>query len=175
MEGDGQLSSLEMRTIYDAAGGEGGMLRLAHAWHARVMRDEVVSHAFSHGFDPAHTERLAAYWGEALGGRPCIQLRTVMRAPSCACTAAMVRTKIWTSGRSSVLTRHWSTLGLPTTSHCVTCCTTTLRGQPRPRCRGITIPRTTSLRAFKFPAGPGTDSSAGWLSDATKVQNLYLT
>jgi hemoglobin len=70
MEGDGQLSSLEMRTIYDAAGGEGGMLRLAHAWHARVMRDEVVSHAFSHGFDPAHTERLAAYWGEALGGPP---------------------------------------------------------------------------------------------------------
>lgn len=32
------------------------------------MADEVVSHAFSHGFDPAHTERLAAYWVEALGG-----------------------------------------------------------------------------------------------------------
>ena len=34
------------------------------------MADEVVSHAFSHGFDPQHTERLAAYWGEALGGPP---------------------------------------------------------------------------------------------------------
>ncbi len=44
------------------------MLALASAWHARVMNDEVVSHAFSHGFHPEHTPRLAAYWGEALGG-----------------------------------------------------------------------------------------------------------
>lgn len=32
------------------------------------MADEVVSHAFSHGFHPRHSERLAAYWAEALGG-----------------------------------------------------------------------------------------------------------
>jgi len=32
------------------------------------MADEVVSHAFSHGFHPKHSERLAAYWSEALGG-----------------------------------------------------------------------------------------------------------
>ena len=32
------------------------------------MADEVVSHAFSHGFHPEHTERLAAYLCEALGG-----------------------------------------------------------------------------------------------------------
>ena len=32
------------------------------------MADEVVSHAFSHGFHPEHTARLAAYWAEALGG-----------------------------------------------------------------------------------------------------------
>ena len=57
-------------TLYDAAGGSGGLLRLAHAWHQRVMADEVVSHAFSHGFHPEHSERLAAYWSEALGGRP---------------------------------------------------------------------------------------------------------
>ena len=44
------------------------MLRLAEAWHARVLADEVVSHAFSHGFHPDHTRRLAAYWAEALGG-----------------------------------------------------------------------------------------------------------
>jgi hemoglobin len=43
---------------------------LAHAWHKRVLEDEVVSHAFSHGFHPQHTERLAAYWAEALGGPP---------------------------------------------------------------------------------------------------------
>src|SRR5262245_7308110 len=27
-----------------------------------------MSHAFSHGYHPEHTERLAAYWAEALGG-----------------------------------------------------------------------------------------------------------
>ncbi|HET6988380.1 MAG TPA: group II truncated hemoglobin [Kribbella sp.] len=59
-----------MQTVYEAAGGADGMLRLAHAWHERVMADEVVSHAFSHGFRPDHSERLAAYWGEALGGPP---------------------------------------------------------------------------------------------------------
>jgi hemoglobin len=57
-----------MRTVYEAAGGNEGLLRLAAAWHHRVMDDEVVSHAFSHGFHPQHTERLAAYWAEALGG-----------------------------------------------------------------------------------------------------------
>ncbi|HEY8472458.1 MAG TPA: group II truncated hemoglobin [Natronosporangium sp.] len=57
-----------MRTVYEAAGGRAGLLRLAEAWHQRVMADEVVSHAFSHGFHPQHTERLAAYWVEALGG-----------------------------------------------------------------------------------------------------------
>jgi len=57
-----------MQTIYEAAGGWDGVLRLASAWHERVMEDEVVSHAFSHGFHPQHTERLAAYWAEALGG-----------------------------------------------------------------------------------------------------------
>ena len=46
----------------------GGMRRLAGAWHRRVMADDVVSHAFSHGFHPQHVERLAAYWAEALGG-----------------------------------------------------------------------------------------------------------
>lgn len=57
-----------MQTIYEAIGGSDGVFRLAAAWHARVLEDEVVSHAFSHGFHPQHTERLAAYWAEALGG-----------------------------------------------------------------------------------------------------------
>jgi hemoglobin len=61
--------STEM-TIYEAAGGREGLLKLAAAWHARVMADEIVSHAFSHGFQPDHTARLAAYWIEALGGPP---------------------------------------------------------------------------------------------------------
>jgi hemoglobin len=57
-----------VRSVYEAAGGRQGLTALAAAWHARVMADEVVSHAFSHGFHPHHTERLAAYWTEALGG-----------------------------------------------------------------------------------------------------------
>jgi hemoglobin len=54
--------------VYEAAGGKEGVLHLAEAWHSRVMADEIVSHAFSHGFHPQHNERLAAYWAEALGG-----------------------------------------------------------------------------------------------------------
>lgn len=55
-------------SLFDALGGQDAVLRLARAWHARVMADEVVAHAFSHGFHPQHTERLAAYWCEAWGG-----------------------------------------------------------------------------------------------------------
>jgi hemoglobin len=57
-----------VQTVYEAVGGDEGLLRLAAAWHSRVMADEVVSHAFSHGFHSEHTKRLAAYWAEALGG-----------------------------------------------------------------------------------------------------------
>ena len=59
-----------MTTLLEAAGGESGILRLARAWHERAVADEVVGHAFGHGFHPQHTERLAAYWVEALGGPP---------------------------------------------------------------------------------------------------------
>lgn len=64
----GPAGAVSSQSVYEAAGGGVGLLRLASAWHARVMVDEVVSHAFSHGFHPEHTERLAAYWAEALGG-----------------------------------------------------------------------------------------------------------
>ena len=59
------------QTLFEALGGADVVLRLAYAWHERVLADEVVSHAFSHGFHPQHTERLAAYWSEAWGG-PCM-------------------------------------------------------------------------------------------------------
>jgi hemoglobin len=59
-----------MQTVYEAIGGYDGLLRLARAWHARVMADAVVSHAFGHGFHSQHSERLSAYWAEALGGPP---------------------------------------------------------------------------------------------------------
>ena len=56
------------QSVYDAVGGRQALLDLAQAWHARCLADPVVSHAFSHGFHPEHSERLAAYWAEALGG-----------------------------------------------------------------------------------------------------------
>ncbi|GAB3243899.1 group II truncated hemoglobin [Nocardioides dilutus] len=56
------------QNVYDAAGGMPALVALAHAWHERCLADPVVSHAFSHGFHPDHTQRLAAYWAEALGG-----------------------------------------------------------------------------------------------------------
>lgn len=57
-----------MQTVFEAAGGMDGLNRLANAWHRRVMADDIVGQAFSHGFHPRHVERLAAYWAEALGG-----------------------------------------------------------------------------------------------------------
>jgi hemoglobin len=59
-----------METMYDAMGGADAVLAVAHAWHDRVLADPVVSHAFQHGFREDHTERLAAYWAEVLGGPP---------------------------------------------------------------------------------------------------------
>lgn len=62
-----------MQTVFEAAGGNDGLRCLAEAWHRRVMADDVVAHAFSHGFHPRHVERLAAYWAEALGGPTTIR------------------------------------------------------------------------------------------------------
>jgi hemoglobin len=56
-------------TLYAFAGGAGAMLRLAQAHHARCLADPELNHPFSHpGQHPQHVERLAAYWGEVLGG-----------------------------------------------------------------------------------------------------------
>lgn len=55
-------------SIYEFAGGAEGMLALAAATHERCLQDPELSHAFSHGFSPRHTENLAAYWAEVFGG-----------------------------------------------------------------------------------------------------------
>lgn len=58
-------------SLYDAAGGRDVLVSLAGAWHRRCLDDPIVSHAFIHtDVHPDHVERLAAYWGEALGGPP---------------------------------------------------------------------------------------------------------
>src|SRR5947208_2433186 len=58
-----------MQTVYEAAGGHDVLLRVASAWHTRVLEDEVVRLAFSNGVHPQHTERLATYLAGAVGGR----------------------------------------------------------------------------------------------------------
>ena len=70
---------------------------LAHAWHeARVLADEVVSHAFSHGFHPDHSDRLAAYWAVSLGGpRTFSQSIGDEPPPWSACTVGTARTRKW--------------------------------------------------------------------------------
>jgi hemoglobin len=61
---------VDPQTVFDAVGGASGVLRLARAWHERATADEIVGHAFDQPIHPQHTERLAAYWGEAWGGPP---------------------------------------------------------------------------------------------------------
>ena len=86
--------------MYEAAGGAEGMLRLADAWHVRVIADAVVSHALSHGFHPEHTERLAAYWAEVcwVARRPT-RTATATKPRWCGYTAATARMMRWTSAR----------------------------------------------------------------------------
>ncbi|WP_306215974.1 globin domain-containing protein [Actinoplanes sp. RD1] len=59
-----------MESLFEAVGGDAGLRRLAEAWHRRMLADEVAAHPFQRDIHPQHTERLAAYWGEALGGPP---------------------------------------------------------------------------------------------------------
>ncbi len=54
--------------MYEFAGGEEAFLALATAHHERCLQDPELNHAFSHGVNPEHVERLAAYWAEVFGG-----------------------------------------------------------------------------------------------------------
>lgn len=64
------------RTLYEVAGGAPALFALARAHHERCLADPELSHPFSHGdIQPDHVERLAAYWGEVLGGPPAYSKR----------------------------------------------------------------------------------------------------
>jgi hemoglobin len=57
------------QTLYEFAGGAPAMLALVTAHHARCLADPELNHPFSHDdANPEHIARLAAYWGEVLGG-----------------------------------------------------------------------------------------------------------
>jgi hemoglobin len=71
--------------MFEYAGGAPAMLALAQAHHARCLADPELNHPFSHpGQHPQHVERLAAYWGEVLGGPPVF-------SEQCGDQASMVR------------------------------------------------------------------------------------
>ncbi len=55
-------------SIYDAMGGAETVLALAEAWHRPCLADPILAHPFEGGVHEHHTERLAAYWSEQLGG-----------------------------------------------------------------------------------------------------------
>ena len=72
-------------TLFEYAGGAPAMLALARAHHERCVADPELNHPFSHpGQHPQHVERLAAYWGEVLGGPP-------VYSTECKDQAAMLR------------------------------------------------------------------------------------
>jgi hemoglobin len=55
-------------SLYEFAGGREAFIALAAATHERCLADPELNHPFSHHLDPNHTEHLAAYWAEVLGG-----------------------------------------------------------------------------------------------------------
>jgi hemoglobin len=58
-------------TLFEFAGREPAFLALATAHHARCLADSELNHPFSHDDQhPEHVARLAAYWGEVMGGPP---------------------------------------------------------------------------------------------------------
>ena len=136
-----------MQSVFEAAGGGQGLLRLAEAWHSRVMADEVVSHAFSEGFHPQHSERLAAYWAEALGGPAAYSgsygdETSVVRVHSGnGAHAELDRRAIACFGQAM------QDVGLEPGARSGRCCTTTSPGRPRRRCRATPSPPTRSPRA----------------------------
>ena len=119
-----------MQTGDEAAVGADGLLRLANAWHATVMADEVVSHAFSQAFHPEHNRRLAAYWAESLGGRTTYS--------DCYGDETSVVRMHSGNGPHQEMDRrgppasieHWSMSASPATTGSDGCCTTTSPGRP---------------------------------------------
>ena len=148
-----------MQTVYEAAGGHDGLMRLASAWHTRVLEDEVVSHAFSHGYHPQHTERLAAYWAEALGG-------PTTYSDQYGDETSVVRIHSGNGPHEEMDHRAIACFdqaledaGLARDERLRACCTITSRGPPRPRCLVTTTRQKMCRTVCTSRNGPGTDSS----------------
>ena len=59
---------MDRPSVYESVGGARAFEALAAAHHKRCLDDPVLSHPFSHGVNPDHVPRLAAYWAEVFGG-----------------------------------------------------------------------------------------------------------
>ncbi len=66
----GLRSPVVEASIYEAMGGAEAVVALAEAWHRRCLADSILAHPFEGGVHAQHTERLAAFWAEQLGGPP---------------------------------------------------------------------------------------------------------
>jgi len=60
----------EDTSLYAQLGGFDMILAVTHRWHALCLADPLAGHPFEHGVHPHHSERLAAYLAQALGGPP---------------------------------------------------------------------------------------------------------
>jgi len=145
-----------MQSVFEAAGGSEGLRRLAHAWHERVMADEVVSHAFSHGFKPDHVERLAAYWAEALGG-------STAYSDAYGDESSVVKIHSGNGEHEEMNQRAIACFDLalrtPDSREMMLCgrrCTTTSRGQQRRPCTAITAPSMMCRTVSASRTGHGT-------------------
>jgi hypothetical protein len=74
--------------VYEAAGGADGLLRQVNAWHARVMADEVVSHAFSPGSLPSTASGSPPAGRSRSVAERRIQTATATRPLLCGCRGA---------------------------------------------------------------------------------------
>src|ERR1700716_2205456 len=63
-----RILPMDRPTMFEFAGGEPAFLALAAAHHERCLQDPELNHPFSHGVNPEHIDRLAAYWAEVFGG-----------------------------------------------------------------------------------------------------------
>ena len=114
-------------------------------WPVRGTRgslaDEVVGHAFRHGTQPDHIERLAAYWAEALGG-PDVYTKHIRRRDLGRADPQRQREHEEMDRRAiACFDRPSRTPGSRPTRPCARRCTTTSPGRQRPRWRVSPIAR----------------------------------
>jgi hypothetical protein len=73
------------------------------------MADEVVSHAFSHGFHPQHNQRLLPIGLKRSADLMATPSATATKQRSSASTAATALTRRWISAPSPASTTRWKT------------------------------------------------------------------